>query len=149
MGRRAREGFQGRRTSADARSFPARRGRRLMLPAPCDTKAAAKATAGELDGHRSIGRSSRHGLCRTYAHLRRIRPDHDGDDRPHRAGPVVHALLPRALSAERLLGSPRPARRGRRRPTERDPFMVTIVVTVEREGETRLAVSPETVKKFT
>src|SRR5262245_10464412 len=98
---------------------------------------------GRTDGDRPLRRPSRHGLSGAFAHLLGLHQGHDGHDRVHRAGPTVPA-------APRTLGSPMAGRAGPGTcPLHAlEAFMVTIAVTAERDGEPRVAVSPETVKKL-
>src|SRR5262249_31394275 len=92
-------------------------------------------------------RTFRHGLPRAPAHLLGLS---QGDDRPDRAGDG-HPAVPADAGALRAPDSPAalPAGGGARGPASGGASMVTIAVTGERNGEPRVAISPETVKKLT
>ena len=80
---------------------------------------------------------------RTYSG---VHQRHDRHDRVRRAASAV-PVVPRALGVAALSSIAAAARSAGSQPGKYR--MVTIAVTAERDGEPRVAVSPETVKKLT
>src|SRR6266852_3498212 len=99
---------------------------------------------GTTNGHRPCRRPSRHGLPRAHAYLLGLHQGHDRHDRAHRADPAL-PVVPRTLGLTALQHCCGRAPAGSQ---PREAPMVTIAVTAERDGEPRVAVSPETVKKL-
>ena len=137
--------------SRDARRAAAatRPARRLMLREACDTKALGQSLQrqGSIMAVDPSGGHPAMDYAGAHAHLLRLSSRDRHHDRPGRADPAVPAVA----SCPRPRGPSSIAAAGARLPVSqpREASMVTIAVTAERDGEPRVAVSPETVKKLT